>query len=36
VHVDFDHRYRDEVFTEARAWLGTLVDDHGAASGHRG
>ena len=36
VRVDFDQRYRDEVFTEAREWLGTLVDDPGAGSALHG
>ena len=33
VAVEFDQRYRDDVFTEARAWLASLTDDtgHGAA-----
>jgi prephenate dehydratase len=28
-HVDYDHRYRDEVFTEAREWLKGLSAPHG-------
>jgi prephenate dehydratase len=27
VKVDFDQRYRDEVFTEAREWLASLTDE---------
>jgi prephenate dehydratase len=27
VRVEFDQRYRDEVFTEAREWLASLTDD---------
>lgn len=34
--IEFDQRYRDDVFTEAREWLATLVDDHGAGSALRG
>ncbi|AGW42496.1 prephenate dehydratase [Leifsonia xyli subsp. cynodontis DSM 46306] len=29
VGVDFDQRYRNSVFTEAREWLASLVDDAG-------
>ena len=37
VRVEFDQRYRDEVFTEAREWLASLTDDvDGRAEGHDG
>lgn len=32
VQVDFDQRYRDEVFTEAREWLASLTDPTAADS----
>lgn len=35
--VQFDQRYRDDVFTEARAWLASLTDDAaGQGTGHSG
>ena len=37
VRVEFDQRYRDEVFTEAREWLASLTDEvDGRAAGHDG
>jgi prephenate dehydratase len=36
VRVEFDTRYRDEVFTEAREWLASLTSADGETEGARG
>jgi len=36
VPVDFDQRYRDDVFTDAREWLRSLTAEPGDDAGHGG